>query len=563
MEQPALASENNLVNNKLDLSNYYLMSIAFLFLVAMHYFQTNIGGYGLHIAFNSTSWIAISIIIAFGFVQWARTGFFKLSSVDYAILVVFIVLLVPLIWSESPWKETAYDRYLGILAFIFIIFSYRQFSFSNKQQTLFWVFIVIAVLIQCLFGLIQLIFNDIFSYVKNFRPVGNFQQTNTYATFIATGLGISIYLYLNENLKRPFVLLSLLVIFLGALLETLVQSRTGILGCLISITALFILFRKQKQRIFIIFGLIALGVSLGVFLKHQDGSQSRIEEATKSGYRSIIYPVSIDLIKTSPFRGYGLGQFQAVYMEKQAEYFSLNPEIQPATNHAVSFPHNEIMYWWIEGGILPVLALVIFGLWLTIKVWKYGTILNKVSWICAVPILLHTQTEYPLYHSVPHLALLAFLVASMSPTELRNHRVEFKFLPRIIGVALPLFTTAFMVTNLQTIWSLKRYSQTLDGNYLANIINPFGQPDAINHRKAIVLNASPDPEIKQLALDYLTTETNLRPSSGSLWYQYLVQKELGQLSNAEETLARAKYLFPSAKVFQSVKDDPENTTFKN
>jgi O-antigen polymerase len=93
-----------------------------------------------------------------------------------------------------------------------------------------------------------------------------------------------------------------------------------------------------------------------------------------------------------------LGRFYSLYLEKQAEVLASDSTIPLPNTQAQTHPHNELLFWWIEGGVIPVLSLLLFALWFSIRVWRHGTINHKAVWVCCIPILLHTQTEYPLYH---------------------------------------------------------------------------------------------------------------------------------------------------------------------
>ena len=134
-------------------------------------------------------------------------------------------------------------------------------------------------------------------------------------------------------------------------------------------------------------------------------------------------------------------------------------------------------------------------------------------WCCALPIVLHTQTELPLYLSVPHLALLALLLAEMEPSV--SHRLNIKsgLLLRISGPLLVIAVTVFMITNLQAISVLMKLPE--NPNSFAKIINPIGQQKRVNELMSQILSGSDNPAARQDAEEMAQIEAQLRPSTGS------------------------------------------------
>lgn len=531
---------------------WYLLAIGFLFLVSMQYYQPNMGGYALNIPTNSVCWIAVSVLIAAGAYQWLKTGQLFFCTTDIVSLIVIFALLVPLLWSESPWRQLSYDRYIAIVAFWLLMLSHRQFVFTKYQQQLFWAIIVSGILIQCSIGVVQFFMADQLYIIKGNRPLGTIQQVNVYASLIATGLGISLHQLLSERLSTCLKYLHMAMIFFAGLLEVLVQSRTGLLGSIVVVTFLSIIFLRQWKIIAIAFGLLFLGVLVALIMQSQKQVDSRAGLA-EVGHRGIIYKVSIELIKQRPLLGHGMGRFSTTYHDKQAEFFVNNPdESRLHSTISVQLPHNELLYWWVEGGMLPIVALLLFAAFLSIKVWFHGELKHKGAWICTIPIVVHTQTEYPLYHSVVTFALLGLLISCSVPDRLRSISPSFSLIPLLFVVVMPLLVILIMVTNLHTSWLLTKHLITGKPDYLFQTINPFTQRASINFYKSNVYFLSGDMETLSLAEKNLVKEVKLRPSHLVYWTLYNVQKKMGDEITAQQTYAKAKYLFPSSSSFNDL-----------
>ncbi len=76
--------------------------------------------------------------------------------------------------------------------------------------------------------------------------------------------------------------------------------------------------------------------------------------------RLLIWKVSSQLIKEKPIFGYGIEKFQAHYMEKQANYFSGNPESKEAfVADNIIYPFNEFIKTLAELGIAGMIFIVL------------------------------------------------------------------------------------------------------------------------------------------------------------------------------------------------------------
>jgi O-antigen polymerase len=534
-----------------------LYSIALLFLAAMHYYQVDGGGFGLSLSYNSTSWIAVSLIIAVGFWKSAASGIIRWNNLDLALLLVFIALLLPLSWSESPWRETTYDRYLGIAAFLLVVFVHRQFALTDGQKQVFWTIIAGAALIQGVIGVIQLIIPEYFHFVKSGRPVGTLLQANVYASFLATGLAVSFYQIFANNLSPRFKYLHYAVVFVCVLVEYLVRSRTGMLGVFFVVLFMFFLYRTQGKEIraltLLMITAVATAMAIAVIpqlLSPNDAPSYKRENISSAGARSIIYPLSLDIIKEAPLMGHGLGKFSTLYMDKQLTFFAENPSLIKYSmwlNH----PHNELLLWGIEAGLFIVLLLMIFVAWLSWQIWRKGSLPNKSVWVCMLPIALHTQTELPFYISAPHLILCAVLLAESAPGKVYSTANSFDFLIKSLAVLLVVLSSIFMITNLYTTALLVRYNTYKNPADLVAVINPMGQQPILLLRRVELLMQAATPEAFDLVESIAKSQLMLNPSDMMYFFLYKAQSRNGKQRESIITKTRGRQLFPNSVLFKS------------
>ncbi|MBY5992131.1 PglL family O-oligosaccharyltransferase [Ferrimonas balearica] len=527
----------------------YLICWALMLLGAMHYYQPNGGGSGLSLAFNSTSWMALSLVMATVFFQVAKSSQVNWSLQDRALGLTLLALAFPLVWSPSPWAAEAHSRYLGLIALWLIALGHRQISLKTPGQTWLWRLVVMAGLLEATFAVVQFLFPESFpTLINKQRPTGIFQQTNLVATFVGSTMVVAFYRLGTLEKSQYWRYQHLALLLIGAMAQALVLSRTGLLGTFAALIGVTLLtgWRKNSK----LWLPLALGTLLALSLQWLSDAPGR-NNLEQAGYRATLYGISAELIVESPLTGVGLGRFQDAFMERQGELNQAGTDY-PFWSTASSHPHNELLYWGVEGGVLPMLALLLLGLWLTWQVWRNGDLHHKAMWLCLFPILLHTQTEFPLYHSVPHLALFALLMAEMDSTPRRSKSIVGEGVLRLSAPIMVLLVCAFMITNLMTTYWGGRYFATQDPSYLTRIMNPFGQEKTINMLTGSALMRVGTPQALSEAEKIAQSEVVLRPSKGAYRLLFDAQRAQGKSTDAIQTLARAHLLFRDDPTFQGL-----------
>ncbi len=140
------------------LNRHFIFSLGFIFLVAMHFFTPNPGGSGLALSFNPVIWFGLSITLAIGLYQLATNHTFRYSRLTIGLLASCILLTVPEFYTSANIEESV-TRLAGLWVGLLFFFLLQQFHFSNKQkQRILW-FIILAVVIESLFGYFQYSFS--------------------------------------------------------------------------------------------------------------------------------------------------------------------------------------------------------------------------------------------------------------------------------------------------------------------------------------------------------------------------------------------------------------------
>ncbi len=472
------------INQKVNISPlFWLLCVLWLGL-GMHFFMHNPGGAGLYLPFNAWGWIFVSLIIGLGLWHATVKGELVTSSLLHIWGVAAVLMLLPMAWSDASMRDYAIPRLGGVIGGWLLLAALYQFRLESyaRQKLLGW--LLVAVAIEVTLGLVQYYLltpgNWLGYDTKSNRPYGIFQQPNVMASFMATGVALALWLGCTDS--KPWMKWLQAYVLVGAvILLVALQSRVGQLGAGLA-SLLMLPWLKQQQQLRRSLGWLLLGLLLGIAsLYFIEGMKRGLAVYQSGGYRSIYWPYALKLWWQHPFTGWGYGSFESVFLRNYMAERALNPSM-PQIEYNLDHPHNELLYWAVEGGLLPIIGIFAMGGGL---LWRLtGQPLPRALALLAlvVPIALHTQTEYPLYHSIAHWIFLLILVwyideAWDSPTArgLMVWPYSHKLLLRFLAIGIPLFVVPFMLTALHTAWVVTKYER---GGYkeptlLLDIVNPM------------------------------------------------------------------------------------------
>ncbi len=554
---------------KKPLSQLFLFSISILFFICAHYFQENPGGAGLQLAFNAASWIPASIAIAIALFHSAKQGVLKYTKLTIALLVAVILLNLPLLYRYSS-PLLAIDKFIGLWAGLIFFIALQQFAFSNKQkQWLLWC-IIGSVLIETCFGYVQYLFleqGNLFGYdAKSNRPYGIFQQPNVMASFLATGLAISSYFLARQPIKYRKNMVALILIYSTIIftipLIVVLASRTGWIAGIVSLILLSPYMWKYCAKPRFWSWILALTIGLiGSFSLIQSSQHNSLaslslisKKADFDSPRRYTFPQALDMLLEKPLTGYGYGNFETQYMLYTATQHKISPDY-PAGLPAMNHPHNEILYWGVEGGIIAILGLLIAAasVLFKIKKSKIDTQFALLALLC--PIFIHSQLEYPFYHSIVHwftFIILLFWIDQLNAKYQKIHISDIsKMALRVSSLILPTLTGFYMLSALHTNWVLTQFETTkpINPDILNQVTNLAVWQDRFNwnvlsSQLAIgIINNKPELIRPYVLWSKEIIKTKPRPT----FYKNLIlaYKALGDTQNANNIKREAIYLFPN------------------
>ncbi len=461
-------------------------------MLVMHISTLSPGGGGLYHLYNINTWIFASSIISFGLLNASKRKNIQFSPPLFLIFVGLALLIVPSFYEHSSTYHF-FPRLLTLLGLGLFLFSLYQFKINRKDAVFLLLLILIAIGIQGILGILQIyLFNYLdfnfgaYAYIGD-RPSGIFRQPNVMASLMATGIGIALYLLHGES-KLPFLskgILTLiyLVLFCCTLVLVTLQSKTGYLGALLVAFIYLSLLIKGEPLFKKAYAVLILALILGVTTINTIQSLDRGDNLYKdNGVRSEIYYVTAKTILDNPISGVGYGNFEREYRERFIRLKESGDLLRnPIPN--LTHPHNEVLYWVVEGGIVSLLGVVFIFVAGSIIMLRERIFHSIIPISLLLPMLVHTQTEYPFYQSLPHLVvfLILFRLVDEKNKPLKSINTKSRKLINLGAILVPVLVIPFMITAVHTMVSVSNYyfSQPKNYTYIDNIINKLSWDDYI------------------------------------------------------------------------------------
>jgi O-antigen polymerase len=407
----------------------FLAGFSVYWLIFLHIGWFSHGGWGTDLPMNLLAWCVMSVLCG---LVWAllRMPLRPGGRLTGALLISGAVLMsLPLLWSPSHAAlDNAMPRLAGLWAGLVFWLTLRQLRLTLRQQQWLLTCLVLAGLVEA-----GVVLTELYGPVSDLPViwqkmlhkyarggVGVFQQVNVTASFLAMSLGATLLLLGLKNamlrdrrLERlRTAVLTVAAVVLPAVL-TLIYSRTGWMGGVLVIGGSYALlrsarFRDDSHRRLRLLVLPVLGVVAGLLLMKLSVMQALAVHDGSNHQRILTLQQTLHYALQRPFAGYGSGTYEGAYQD----YLAALPGGNPG-GEIMAHPHNELLYQFAEGGVVALSGALLWCLLYLLRWRAARTPLQAGALLVMLPLLVHTQLEYPLYYSVPHwLALLLLLCLS-------------------------------------------------------------------------------------------------------------------------------------------------------
>ncbi|EPF2244325.1 O-antigen ligase family protein [Citrobacter werkmanii] len=366
----------------------------------MHLYWSNNGGSGLSLPLNITSWIYAAVLVASTAMlvphrRW-RITVPAMGFTLGALILSLLCLLTPGVWRSEALLVAG-----ALLGGVVVYLVTLQIPLTVNVRTALLALLWGACVIECLAFVYQYwhwpgVDYWEFAWRRGTRPYGIFQQVNLLASFTACGVLLSALLFLRLG-GRYRIVFGIALVMMGFVLHES-QSQTGYLSLAVGEVLLLAVFPAQRRTLLLLLLPLALGMAAGAAARHFL-SVATVDHLTTSHVRWTVLKTSLALFAERPWIGWGVGSFAAVFLERAG----------PLGLSSISHPHNELVLWLVEGGLVGLVGALCFiagGLWL----WLHGNRWRRACLVAALPVVIHMLTEYPVRQSTPHWLLLILLL---------------------------------------------------------------------------------------------------------------------------------------------------------
>lgn len=173
------------------------------------------------------------------------------------------------------------------------------------------------------------------------------------------------------------MLISAMSVLLVAIIIS--ESRTGIIAALLILAFCAIqLFKISSPRYIFAIVIILLLICGGSYFVNSDSADGRL----------LIWRSCLPLLMATPFFGYGLGAFERLYMDAQAQYLgqftSDSRDAMLAGNPLV--PFNEYINFYLNFGIFGSLVLIAFISFLIYSFYRRPTESKRFAFMSLMAI---------------------------------------------------------------------------------------------------------------------------------------------------------------------------------
>lgn len=410
--------------NNANFNNALTGGLLLFLLVTLHLPFPHPPGSGLFLPSNIVAWatMAYSCLIVCLAVMLPRqqTVDLSFSPLTRRLALVTVMLAIPLLYSPEMWWMDGAVQWLGVAGGFAFYFCLVQARLTLRHHRLLLGGIAAAALFQAIVGALYLLvwLPETGEWYASGQEIGGvLLQNNVTATFLMIGMGAALLLLLEPVYRTGKLMRGLLMFTLMALSFMLVhlQSRIGLLDGLVSLVCFGLCYgRREPVLSAIALGSVLTGVALAfaLIIFAPAGHLDLVHEASNR-YRLQMLRETWKMVELHPLAGWGLGSFGYHYSQ-----FLVMSGIASQESVVVQHPHNEWLFGWAEGGLVTVLAYLILLVtgW---QLWRQtrrrdteqGTTFRRGLWILLLPMLLHTQVEYPFYLSTVLWLIFLLLLA--------------------------------------------------------------------------------------------------------------------------------------------------------
>lgn len=589
----------------LDLKRFLFLILSAIFLFIMHIFIPNIGGMIAHPR-EYIIWISIGTIIFLGILNVVIKRQLTESPLRMYLLVFILLLLLSTIFNPIKNMDLFIMNSAKLASGFLLWFALLQFNLTDREKLSILLLIFISAVIESVIGIMQ--FFGLYRYIP-ITPSpevgmvgGAFQQKNLFASWIATGLIISLYIITTDRFesykKIPFLASTAIL----SLSLTIAYSRTGLLGVGFGMAVILTMVWKRylavKRALIVWLLAFFIGIAGGLYLlsiKDNLGIKKLITrqiewfsntQQPSYTHRIVMARASLSMFKEKPLFGHGFSNFGSLYMYYQGRLIKSEPEYKEVIgDNYTSHPHNEILLIISETGIAGAVGVLILIYGFLKVVMSLKKEQSGLYIALLIPIVIHSLLEYPLHLSTAHYLLFVILIYMASSHSINV--VQLRPSPFMAKSTLIISSSIYIVFLTYTIMTSSAYNGLVrwyidytetgkaeDRDILPSTKNLYLK----NWAMPMYMFAKAEEAVKDVEknkdflddfLEWSNTEKRRLPALQVFYYDANVliamgihHKELAYLDEAMKTVEEGLLLYPNNKDLKKLKSRIVSEAFK-
>lgn len=276
---------------------------------------------------------------------------------------------------------------LGIILLVIVMAIHSIYPFDNyPSKPHHWIIVILVAIvgIEACYGLSNVFTIRTYGFTK---ITGTLDNTAGFAACLCAGFPFCLLLTTQKGWKRYLGSIVAITIIIATVLSL---SRAGILSLLITFAVWIWKRLRIPVRIKWSFLLLASIFMTGLlyYLK-KDSADGRL----------LIWKCSLNMIKDQPLSGWGIGGFEAHYMDYQAEYFKQNPDSKyTLLADTVQYPFNEYLNIGVTLGMLGIMAILIWLVYLWRVYIRHPNYEKECALLVWLSVGVFSAFSYPLMY---------------------------------------------------------------------------------------------------------------------------------------------------------------------
>jgi len=288
-------------------------------------------------------------------------------------IIILFVLFGIISYFYSPYRYIGEYSLISLFTVVGFYFVATNVLTRNEIPLIFFTLLASATLVS-IYGILQFIGLDFLHWGQpGGRVISAIGNANLLAAYLSLIVPIGIGLvFLKHKLYNKLYIRRLILLCLGLVgfCLFLTFSRSGFLAVFIGVFIFGILyFSKFKDNIrihnkkLVVISIVVTAIILSSITYYLLTNPDFIRHVLlRRTARPVIYKTILEIIKSRPITGYGLGSLPVIFMKfRPNEFLKYHYPDQEFLRHA----HNEFLELWVERGIVSMLLFaVLLGIFL-------------------------------------------------------------------------------------------------------------------------------------------------------------------------------------------------------